>query len=151
ARPPTRPPRSRGILPRIRDPAPTEPSMDAFDRLRDVVARLRGDGGCDWDRAQTPRSLRSHLLEEAHEVVEAIDGGTPGPLRDELGDLLLVVRLVARMHEERGDFALDDVLGAIADKMVRRHPRVFGDAAERPDWEAAKAAERAPGTSVLDG
>jgi MazG family protein len=125
--------------------------MDAFRHLVDVVARLRGEGGCDWDRAQTPETLRGHLLEEAFEVVDAIDHGRPEALKGELGDVLFLLVLLARMHEERGDFGVDDVARGAADKMVRRHPHVFAGAAERPAWEAAKAAERPAGASALDG
>lgn len=128
--------------------------MDSFDRLLDVVARLRGDGGCDWDRAQTPASMRPYVLEEAFEAVEAIDGAPPGAVRKELGDLLFLVLMVSRMYEEAGAFSARDVADAAADKMIRRHPHVFGDATERPAWETMKAAERGTDgrpASLLDG
>lgn len=130
-----------------------EELMDAFDRLVDVVARLRGPDGCDWDRAQTPTAMRRFVLEEAHEVVDAIDRGAADDLRDELGDLLFNIVLLARMHQERGDFSVSDAVDAAADKMVRRHPHVFAGADGPPDWEAVKAAERdsAGHTSALDG
>lgn len=126
--------------------------MSAFDALREVVATLRSPRGCAWDRAQSPATLAEDLLEEAAEVVDAIRADRHDAVRDELGDLLFLVLLIARCHEEAGDFALDDVARAAHDKMVRRHPHVFGDASEPPDWEALKAAERGerPG-SLLDG
>lgn len=128
--------------------------MDSFDRLIDVVTRLRGTGGCAWDRAQTPASMRSYVLEEAYEVVEAIDRGDAAHTAAELGDLLFLVVSIAQMHAERGDFPVGAVAENAADKMIRRHPHVFAGAAGRPSWEALKAAERvgAPqAASVLDG
>lgn len=123
--------------------------MDAFDRLVAVVARLRGPAGCDWDRAQTPESVRAYVIEEAHEVIDAIDAGDPAALRKELGDLLFLVLLVARMHEEQGTFDVAAALDAASEKMVRRHPHVFGDATERPAWEAQKRTEGR--RALLDG
>jgi MazG family protein len=123
--------------------------MDAFDRLVAVVARLRGPTGCAWDRAQTPESVRAYVLEEAHEVVEAIDAADAGALLSELGDLLFLVVLVARMHEERGSFDVAAALDAASDKMVRRHPHVFGEGGERAAWEAQKRAEGR--RALLDG
>lgn len=128
--------------------------MTAFDRLATVVARLRGEGGCDWDRAQTPESMRPHVLEEAHEVVHAIDVGDASSVREEIGDLTFLLSLIARMYEEDGAFSIDDALNGVSDKMERRHPHVFGDAEERPAWEAIKAQERAnqpTPSSALDG
>ncbi len=125
--------------------------MDSTDRLIAIMARLRGEGGCPWDREQTPRTLRPYVLEEAHEVAEAIDGGDWGELRDELGDLLLQVAFLARIAEEEGRFRFDDVAAAISDKLERRHPHVFGDAqAQRVEdvwrrWDEIKRAEKAGG------
>ena len=119
------------------------------DRLRAIVARLLGPGGCPWDREQTHESLRPHLIEEAYEAAEAIDRGDLAALREELGDLLMQVYFHAAIAEAAGAFALEDVIGGVADKLVRRHPHVFGDAdAGAPDeiwarWDAIKAAERA--------
>lgn len=123
--------------------------MDAFDRLVAVVERLRGPTGCAWDRAQTPESVRAYVLEEAHEVVEAIDAGDAAALRAELGDLLFLVLLVARMHEEQGAFDVAAALDAATEKMVRRHPHVFGEGGERTAWEAQKRAEGR--RALLDG
>jgi len=133
-----------------------------IDRLLQVMARLRDpERGCPWDREQDFRTIAPYTIEEAYEVADAIERSDMGALKDELGDLLLQVVFHARMAEEAGDFAFDDVASAIADKMVRRHPHVFGDveiasvAAQNEAWEAHKAAERAArgggAASVVDG
>jgi len=120
----------------------------ALTRLLTIMERLRAPGGCPWDAEQTPESLKPYIIEEAYEVVEAIDRGQVEELRDELGDLLLQVVFLARIHEERKNFAMADVIGAIADKLVRRHPHVFagtptGDAKMLADqWDAIKRAEK---------
>jgi tetrapyrrole methylase family protein/MazG family protein len=121
----------------------------AFARLVQLIARLRAPGGCPWDREQTHESLKTTVIEEAYEVVEAIDKKDDRELVGELGDLLLQIVFHAQMAEERGAFTATDVATRIAEKMVRRHPHVFaGETAEDPDtvlrnWEAIKAAERA--------
>jgi tetrapyrrole methylase family protein/MazG family protein len=121
----------------------------AFARLVQLIARLRAPGGCPWDREQTHESLKTTVIEEAYEVVEAIDGKDDRELAAELGDLLLQVVYQAQMAEERGAFSVTEVATRVADKMVRRHPHVFaGETADDPDtvlrnWEAIKAAERA--------
>jgi tetrapyrrole methylase family protein / MazG family protein len=113
-----------------------------------VMQRLRGPDGCPWDREQTHRSLGRHLLEEAHETLEAIDSGDPALLREELGDVLLQVVFHAEMARQEGTFDVDDVAEGIAAKLVRRHPHVFGDmrvssAAEvLVNWERIKAEEK---------
>jgi len=132
-----------------------------IDRLLDIMARLRDPAhGCPWDRMQDFSTIAPYTIEEAYEVADAIDRGDTAALKDELGDLLLQVVFHARMAEEAGLFAFDDVARAICDKMVRRHPHVFADAkiagvaAQNDAWEAHKAAERqAQGgaDSVLDG
>jgi MazG family protein len=122
----------------------------AFDRLVQVVAELRGPEGCPWDRKQTLETLRPFVLEETYEVLEAIDRGDVAALGEEIGDLIFEGVLLAQVCAERGDFTVADSLRSIADKLVRRHPHVFGDA-ERVRtaeevlgvWEAAKARERA--------
>ncbi|HUU57092.1 MAG TPA: nucleoside triphosphate pyrophosphohydrolase [bacterium] len=122
--------------------------------LWDVVARLRAE--CPWDREQTHASMRRFLLEEAYEAAEAISEGDDEALREELGDMLMHVFFHARIAEERGAFDLDDVAGYIVDKLVRRHPHVFGgadvaDAAEViTNWETIKVREVA-GRGLLDG
>jgi tetrapyrrole methylase family protein/MazG family protein len=126
--------------------------LDAFrsvETLTRIVARLRAPGGCPWDREQTPQSLRNSVLEEAYEVVEAIDSEDYAALSEELGDLLLIVAMQAQLAEEAGDFTIEDVYDGITRKLIRRHPHVFGDVtAQTPDavvstWEDVKAAERA--------
>jgi ATP diphosphatase len=124
-----------------------------MERLRDPK------DGCPWDVAQTFATIAPYTIEEAYEVAEAIEQGDMPALRDELGDLLLQVVFHARMAEEGGEFTFDDVAGAIVDKMVRRHPHVFGNTRfadleqQKADWESRKAAERAEKgqTSTLDG
>ncbi len=118
-------------------------------RLLAVMARLRDpDGGCPWDLEQDFSTIAPYTIEEAYEVADAIDRGDLPALKDELGDLLLQVVFHARMAQEQGAFAFDDVVDAICDKMVRRHPHVFGDAsfadaeAQTANWEAIKRAER---------
>src|SRR5437016_4887874 len=132
-----------------------------IDRLLAIMARLRDPAqGCPWDREQDFATIAPYTIEEAYEVADAIERGDMAALKDELGDLLFQVVFHARMAEETGLFGFDDVAEAIADKMKRRHPHVFGDAeiasvaAQNEAWEAHKAAERhAQGgaESVLDG
>jgi ATP diphosphatase len=119
-------------------------------RLLDIMARLRSpEGGCPWDLEQTFATIAPYTIEEAYEVADAIERGDMGELKDELGDLLLQVVYHARMAEEAGDFAFADVAEAVSDKMVRRHPHVFGAEdvrsaeAQTVRWETIKAAERA--------
>src|SRR5438477_215235 len=126
-----------------------DPSVaEAFTRLVDLMARLRAPGGCPWDREQTPASLRPYLLEEVYEVLEAIDAGDAAHLRDELGDLLLQIVFQSQLAAEAGRFTVAEVAHAIADKLVRRHPHVFGDVEVRDagevvrNWRRIKAEER---------
>ncbi len=127
----------------------TESPGVLFDRLLDVMARLRGPAGCPWDREQTRTSLKPFLIEEAYEVLEAIEAGNPGELEEELGDLLFQVVFHTRLADEAGEFAMADLLRRLIDKMVRRHPHVFGDAVAGPSsevlerWEAIKQQEAA--------
>lgn len=135
--------------------------MESFDRLSALMARLRAPGGCPWDRAQTHDSLRPYLIEESAEVLDAIAQNDPRSLCEELGDLLLQVVFHAQLASEAGDFSLDDVCGGINEKLVRRHPHIFGeveaDDAEtvKATWDAIKREEKAARgetqTSVLDG
>jgi ATP diphosphatase len=135
-------------------------------RLLDIMARLRDpEHGCPWDRAQSFATIAPYTVEEAYEVAEACERGDMGALKDELGDLLFQVVFHARMAQEAGLFAFNDVARAIADKMLRRHPHVFADAviadaaAQTIAWEEHKAAERrakaaahgGPPMSALDG
>src|ERR1041384_2056363 len=120
-----------------------EKSGSPVDRLLAIMARLRDPvTGCEWDSVQTFATIAPYTIEEAYEVDDAIRRGDMAALKDELGDLQLQVVYHARMAEERGDFPLADVMASICDKMTRRHPHIFGDAAASPGWEALKAAER---------
>jgi len=136
-----------------------------FEDLVALMARLRAPGGCPWDRAQTHQSLRTYLLEETYEVLDAIQRDDPAALKDELGDLLLQVLFHAQLAAEQGRFSIDDVLTELHTKLVRRHPHVFGAVrADSPEqvvanWEVLKTAERNAhpeknnrvGNSILDG
>ena len=118
---------------------------EALGELLAVVRKLRGEGGCPWDRAQTHESLRRYLLEETYEVLEALDAADEVGLREELGDLLLQIFFHAELAREAGHFGLAEVAGDERDKMVRRHPHVFGDATAEEalaDWEAGKSREK---------
>src|SRR2546423_2914516 len=127
-----------------------------LEELIDVVRRLRSPGGCPWDREQTHGSLRSTMLEEAYEVHEAIDEASIPKLREELGDVLLQVLMQATIAEESQEFSLGDVADSVREKLVRRHPHVFGDTKVSGadevvrNWEALKAAEYGR-ESALDG
>ncbi len=135
--------------------------MTRFRDLVDVVARLRGPGGCPWDREQTHESLRPCLLEECYETLDAIDRGDPQAIHEELGDLLLQIVFQAQVAAEAGAFTVEDVIAGVIDKMVRRHPHVFGDAIVSGsaevvrNWSRIKAEERAgrgaADPSVLSG
>jgi MazG family protein len=124
--------------------------MTPIDRLTAIMARLRDpEGGCPWDVEQTFATIAPYTIEEAYEVADAIERGDMTDLRSELGDLLFQVVFHARMAEEQGLFGFDDVVAAIADKLERRHPHVFGDEAakvsaraQKVRWEDIKAAER---------
>ncbi|HXQ10953.1 MAG TPA: nucleoside triphosphate pyrophosphohydrolase [Caulobacteraceae bacterium] len=146
---------------------PQEPSGHPVFRLVEIMARLRSpDGGCPWDLEQTFATVAPYTVEEAYEVADAIERGNLADLKEELGDLLLQVVFHARMAEEQGAFDFAAVAEAINDKMVRRHPHVFGDVRHRDvaeqteAWETIKAAERAaksaapksaaPAASLLD-
>ncbi|MEI9998500.1 MAG: nucleoside triphosphate pyrophosphohydrolase [Verrucomicrobiota bacterium] len=129
----------------------------AMDRLLGLMARLRALDGCAWDREQTPATLKAQMLEECYEVMEAIDSGSAGHLQEELGDLLLHVVFQAQIATEEGRFVFADVANGIADKLVRRHPHVFGDAkTDDPakivaQWNELKKAEKPERQSALDG
>ena len=136
-----------------------DPHLPAIDQLVAIVARLRAPGGCPWDREQTHASLRGGLLEEAYEVVAAIDAADDENLREELGDLLLQTVFHAQIAEEEGRFRFDDVARGIAEKLIRRHPHVFGEdhcadsAAVLVRWDEIKRAEKGGDSprSALDG
>ena len=128
-----------------------------LEQLIAVMAQLRAPGGCAWDRDQTHSSLVRYLVEETHELVEAIEAGDDAELVEELGDVLYQVLFHADIAAEDGRFTLEDVARHMRDKMVHRHPHVFGDAvADTPDavmasWETLKAVEKPDRESVLDG
>jgi tetrapyrrole methylase family protein/MazG family protein len=129
--------------------------MGSFETLERIVARLRGPGGCPWDRKQTHASIKPYLIEEAYEVLQALDDESSGKLCEELGDLLLQIMLHAQMAREAGDFDIEDVIRGIAVKLIRRHPHVFGDSDAGDadevalEWEAIKQEERGAGESLL--
>jgi MazG family protein len=140
-------------------------SLDRFEALVAIMERLRGPQGCPWDREQDYESLRRFLLEECYEVAEALDRGSPTALKEELGDLLFQIVFLSRLAQEDGAFEIEDVIRGIAEKLIRRHPHVFGSAtADTPEeveehWERIKRGEKsaepsgpgAGGGSLLDG
>jgi MazG family protein len=137
---------------------PPDPTLPPLAQLREIVAKLRGPGGCPWDREQTHASLRGALLEEAYEVVAAIDAGDDANLREELGDLLLQAVFHSQIASEEKRFTLDDAARDISEKLIRRHPHVFGaesaadSAAVLQRWEEIKRLEKgATHASALDG
>ncbi len=135
---------------------PPLPRPSSLETFQDTIARLRAPGGCPWDRKQTHRSLRAHLLEESYEALAALDAGDTDALREELGDLLLQIVLQAQIAVEAGEFSLAQVIEDIEAKIKRRHPHVFGDvvvadvAEVLHNWEEIKREERGK-RSVLDG
>jgi tetrapyrrole methylase family protein/MazG family protein len=122
--------------------------MKAFDEFVETIAALRAPGGCPWDIKQTHESLKKHLIEESNEVLEAIDSGDDENLCEELGDVLLQVVLHAQIAAEEGRFTIEDVCRVVNDKMIRRHPHVFGDVIIESDedqlrlWEEIKKQEK---------
>lgn len=129
-------------------PEPPPEIADPLQRLVAIVDRLLGPGGCPWDQEQTHESLKRHLLEEAYEVLDAIDSGSAAKLKEELGDLLLQPIMHAQMQKIEGNFDIADVAQAINDKLIRRHPHVFGDdRASTPEevlrnWDRIKQSEK---------
>ena len=119
-----------------------------IQKLVDLVERLRGENGCPWDKEQTRESLKPMLIEEAYEVLDALDGASPTELKEELGDLLFQVVFHAQIAQEKGEFHLADIIDRLHEKMIRRHPHVFGDADLKTsqdvlkNWEDIKAAEK---------
>lgn len=132
-------------------------NAEGFQEFCDILARLRGPNGCPWDREQTHRSLKPYLIEEAYEVLQALDSEDQRKVCEELGDLLLQIGLHAQIAAESRDFNMSDVLRQINEKLVRRHPHVFGNtkvssAGEvRVHWEEIKRAEGKCPKSLLDG
>lgn len=136
------------------DAKPTEPGQ-ALQRLLDIMARLRDpQDGCPWDVKQTMQSLTRYTIEEAYEAVDAIERNCPDDIKDELGDLLFQIVFYAQIGQEKQQFAFADIANAISDKMVRRHPHVFGDVKTGEDglaaqWENIKASEKGQGSEAL--
>jgi tetrapyrrole methylase family protein/MazG family protein len=130
-----------------------------FPALVELMAKLRGPDGCPWDRKQTTGSLKPFLIEECYEVMDALDEGTPGQIKEELGDLLFQIIFHARIAEEQGQFTINDVIAANIEKMTRRHPHVFGDERLSTDkevlanWEEIKKKEKGYENrkSILEG
>jgi MazG family protein len=108
--------------------------------LLDIMARLRGPGGCPWDREQSPNTLKKYLIEEAYEALEAIEAGTPEGLKEELGDLLLQIVFLSRIAQEKGQFSFLDVVHTLAEKLIRRHPHVFPP----PDEDSTRIQAKTP-------
>ena len=141
-----------------------------FNRLFGIVVKLRGKDGCPWDREQSPQTLRSGLIEECYECIEAIDQNNPGHIREELGDIFLLATMISYMYQEEGVFTISDVLNDICDKLIRRHPHVFNKSQTEnkeqfpavpeqlspekvlENWERIKVEQegRKPKNSVLD-
>ncbi len=127
--------------------------MTEFEKFKEIIARLRGEGGCPWDREQTHESLKAPCIEEAAEVICGInildETGNAANLKEELGDLLLQVVMHAQIAEEEGIFTMDDVIAGISEKMIRRHPHVFGNVTAETsnevlqNWEEIKSEEKA--------
>ena len=128
-----------------------------LEELISVIAKLRAPDGCPWDREQTHQSLRPNMLEEAYEAVDAIDENSMPHLREELGDVLLQVLLHSQIASEHGDFNIEDVAKELKDKLIHRHPHVFGNASVKSadevkkNWDILKAEEKTERKSVMDG
>lgn len=131
---------------------------NAFRKLCDIVARLRGPGGCPWDIEQTPQTLHGDLAEETYECLEAISENDPAHIKEELGDIFLLVTMLSYMHQEKGVFSIADVLEGISEKLIRRHPHVFagkevkGTEEVLDNWAKIKTEQegRKPKDSVMD-
>ena len=137
-------------------------ALSSFEALQNIIAHLRSPEGCPWDREQTHQSLRPFLIEEAYEVLDTLDADDPQALYQELGDLLLQILLHTQIAIDEGEFFMSDLLRHLNEKMLRRHPHVFGDVAPTSDlaqlsriWNEVKAAEKRMPTrgidSILDG
>jgi tetrapyrrole methylase family protein / MazG family protein len=135
----------------------TQNDRQSSKRLKDIIDTLRGPEGCPWDKKQTHQSLKPYLVEECYEVLQAIDKGKPEKLCEELGDLLLQIMLHARIADEAGEFNIEDVMDKISDKLIHRHPHVFGgDKTEdleqiNYNWHSLKQKEKGKEGSILAG
>jgi tetrapyrrole methylase family protein / MazG family protein len=127
---------------------PSRQTLAEFERIVNIIEKLRSPSGCPWDRRQTRPDVARYVLDEACEVIDAIDEESPEHLKEELGDLLFQIFFLARMAEEEGAYHIGDVMAAASEKMIRRHPHVFGDARAdtvekvRENWEEIKRRER---------
>ena len=131
--------------------------MDSFQKLLGIMAALRAENGCPWDREQTRESLTPYLVEETYEVLEAIEENSPHKIKEELGDLLFQIVFHCQLAKERGEFSIEDVIDAISNKMIGRHPHVFGNANYETSeqvlkqWEERKKEEGKNRESILEG
>lgn len=131
--------------------------METFNRLLDIMAKLRSENGCPWDKEQTRQSLTPYLVEEAYEVLESLDEGDPHKIKEELGDLLFQIVFHCQIAKERGEFDMGDVIKKISDKMISRHPHVFGEASFETSgevlkqWDERKREEGKLKESILEG
>ncbi|WP_010094860.1 nucleoside triphosphate pyrophosphohydrolase [Ornithinibacillus scapharcae] len=138
-------------------PAPDELLTHTFQKLREVIATLRGPNGCPWDKDQTHESLREYAIEEVYELIDAINNQDDDGIIEELGDVLLQIMLHSQIGEDNGYFTIDDVIRTITEKMIFRHPHVFSDTSVSSvddvlsNWEALKKKEKEERTSLLDG
>ncbi|MDD4230175.1 MAG: nucleoside triphosphate pyrophosphohydrolase [Dehalococcoidales bacterium] len=137
--------------------SPEDNELGNFQTLVNIIARLRAPGGCPWDRRQTHLSIRDSLLEETYEVLNALDNNDASSLREELGDLLLQILLHAQIASDNAEFDISQVINSISEKLIRRHPHVFGKTKAGSvsevlsNWEEIKKSERGKSTSMLDG
>jgi len=128
-----------------------------LEKLIDIISTLRGKNGCEWDREQTHKTLKPNMLEEAYEAVEAMEEGNPEHLKEELGDVLLQVVLHSQIAKEDGEFNIEDVAKGISDKLIHRHPHVFGDVKVNStdeilnNWDKLKKQEKPERLSAMDG
>lgn len=135
----------------------TNVNYPQLERLIDIIATLRGENGCQWDKEQTHKSLKPNMLEEAYEAVDAIESGVSANIKEELGDVLLQVILHSQIAKEEKDFDIEDVAKGIADKLIHRHPHVFGNVKVEStqqildNWENIKKEEKPERVSAMDG
>ena len=135
----------------------TKVNYPQLERLIEIIAVLRGENGCQWDREQTHKSLKPNMLEEAYEAVDAIETGNKDCIKEELGDVLLQVVLHSQIAKDEKEFDIEDVAKCIADKLIHRHPHVFGDVKVESteeildNWDKLKKEEKPERTSAMDG
>ncbi len=143
--------------PKVKSPSSQAAKWQDIGHIWKIIDRLRGEGGCPWDQKQTPETLQTYLLEESHETAAAIRSGDHGEVCGELGDLLFMILFLIYLYEEKACFELKDVCDHICEKMIRRHPHVFGDvsvnSAEevKDNWEKIKAGEKKSGEKASGG